>query len=101
LYPQELVKFPRPKLPESIQKQLASSVAQNAAGLSGSTQNPSMSEEASSIEEGNPEEDSSPAGLATRERMKKRALSMASSGNGSGSSNGNGGSKRRIPLEHR
>lgn len=94
---EELVHFPRPKLPDSIQKQLASSVSQNAAGLSGSTPNPSMSEEASAIEEGNPDE-GTPTGQATRERMKKRALAMAA---GNGPNGNGGGTKKRIPLEHR
>lgn len=95
---QELVHFPRPRLPESIQKQLAQSVSQNAAGLSGSTPNPSLTEEATSIEEGQ-HDDEQAAGQATRERMKKRALAIASASNGNV---GNGGSmKKRIPLEHR
>lgn len=59
-----------------------------------------MTEEATAIEEGNHEEDS-PAGLATRERMKKRALAMANSGNGNASGNGNGPTRKRIPLENR
>lgn len=96
---QELVQFPRPKLPESIQKQLAASVSQNAAGLSGSTINPSLTEEATTIEEGKDDE-AHAAGQATRERMKRRALAMATAG-GNGSGNGNGPSKKRIPLEHR
>ncbi|PWN93548.1 alpha-ketoacid dehydrogenase kinase, partial [Acaromyces ingoldii] len=76
---EELVQFPKPKLPESIQKQLAASVSQNAAGLSSSTPNPTLSEEAATMEEGN-------------------AAAAFSSGDGI---NGNGASKKRVPLEHR
>lgn len=95
---QELVHFPRPKLPDAIREQLASTMSQNAANLSSSTPNPSMTEEATAIEEGNPEE-ARAAGQATRERMKKRALALANASNGNG--NGNGNTKKRIPLEHR
>jgi hypothetical protein len=89
---QELIQFPRPKLPESIQKQLASSISQNAAGLSGSTPNPSLTAEATSIDDSQHDPEY-PTGQATRERMKQRALAMASANSGT--------SKKRIPVEHR
>lgn len=100
---QELVDFPRPKLPPSITKQLQ--VQHNPMNLSQSTPNPSLSAEASQRVEGTHNDSMSADEKAAQDRMRKRAEAMAESGpNFESAAVGNGGSnglRKRIPVEHR
>lgn len=90
-FPQELVHFPKPKLPESIQKQLAASATQNAAGLSSATPNPTLSEEAETMEEGTAAQMArSAAASSSADKMKRRALAIAAGGSEGSGSSGNG-----------
>ncbi|KDN45468.1 alpha-ketoacid dehydrogenase kinase [Tilletiaria anomala UBC 951] len=79
---EELINFPKPKLPEEIQKRLQASVTQNAASLPTSTPNPSMEES---------------------DAADDRSTAMAQGDLNSAIANGNGkgAARRQIPLESR
>lgn len=121
--------FPRPNLPASIRAQLASPTpdSPHAVGtLPGSTPNPSLSAEGTSLEEG--DDVVGTWDSAAKDRMRGRARDLL--GNGamgsegvvgstfasprerdssgeiatlptSGGLNGNGPSRKRIPIDHR
>ncbi|PWN51766.1 alpha-ketoacid dehydrogenase kinase [Violaceomyces palustris] len=93
---EELVNFPKPKLPESVQKQLAAAGQQIGSNLPGSTPNPSLLESAS-LEEG-----MSIKGAVGA--FRGNGNGNDSNGNINGNGNGNGGKnglKKRALLEHR
>lgn len=123
---EELVHFPRPDLPASIRAQLASPTpdSPHAVGtLPGSTPNPSLSAEGTSLEEG--DDVVGTWDSAAKDRMRGRARDLL--GNGAmgsegvvastlasprerdsgetpppaGALNANGPSRKRIPIDHR